>query len=127
MSPEYGADLALSSPSTTKTLRYLRRHRPTQPQLVERVEALLQGAAALPHGRHVRPGYTVPLALDLSTVEPSLAGPTRPQDRVPAGRVGRSFDRDLPGMVDYAGFDCVGLAEWTRSVEGRPRRRTWSR
>ena len=53
--------------------------------------ALHQGAGALPTGDGPEPVYTETLDFDLSAVEPSLAGPRRPQDRVSLPKVGQSF------------------------------------
>jgi aconitate hydratase len=81
MSPEFGSTCAIF-PIDEETLRYLTLsgRPPEQVRLVEdyaRAQGLwrVQGAAAA--------DYTAVLELDLSTVEPSLAGPSRPQDRVP--------------------------------------------
>src|SRR5262249_35154390 len=46
--------------------------------------------------------YSDTLTLDLATVEPSLAGPKRPQDRVRLGDVKKSFAAELPGMLAAA-------------------------
>ena len=43
--------------------------------------------------------YTDVLELDLATVEPSIAGPKRPQDRVVLSEAGRSFDEALPTLL----------------------------
>ncbi|MFY9645469.1 MAG: aconitate hydratase AcnA, partial [Terriglobales bacterium] len=43
--------------------------------------------------------YSELLSLDLATVEPSLAGPKRPQDRVVLSRAGESFEKALPGLM----------------------------
>jgi aconitate hydratase len=89
MSPEFGSTVAIF-PIDDRTLEYLRltgRH-PEQIALVE-VYAKAQGlfrTDATPD-----PQFTDVLRLDLSKVEPSLAGPKRPQDRVPLGDVKRSF------------------------------------
>ena len=82
MAPEYGATCGIF-PVDDETLRYLRltgRGRGDRSQLVE---AYAQGAGAVPR-RERRPRPTTPttLELDLGSVEPSLAGPKRPQDRV---------------------------------------------
>src|SRR5213593_3769521 len=45
------------------------------------------------------PEYSDTLSLDLATVEPSLAGPRRPQDRVPLRDVARSFHLVLPALM----------------------------
>jgi aconitate hydratase len=81
MSPEFGSTCAIF-PIDEETLRYLKLSgRPAaQIQLVEdyaRAQGLWRSNGAVPAQ------YTDVLELDLSTVEPSLAGPSRPQDRVP--------------------------------------------
>ena len=80
MSPEYGSTCAIF-PIDDETLRYLRftGRKDEQVALVE-AYAKEQG---LWHDPSVEPAYSETLELDLSTVEPSLAGPKRPQDRVP--------------------------------------------
>jgi aconitate hydratase len=45
------------------------------------------------------PEYTSALELDLGTIEPSVAGPRRPQDRLPLTQLSGAFDRDLPGLL----------------------------
>jgi aconitate hydratase len=94
MCPEYGATSALF-PVDDQTLRYLRMTgRPSELlQLVERYckeQGLFRvdGAAV--------PTFSELLDLDLATVEPSLAGPRRPQDRVALGRVWDSFTGTFP-------------------------------
>ncbi len=80
MSPEYGSTCAIF-PIDDETLRYLEftgRDR-DQVALVE-AYARAQGLFHDPDGAH--PEYSETVELDLSTVRPSLAGPTRPQDRV---------------------------------------------
>jgi aconitate hydratase len=80
MAPEYGATCGLF-PIDAETLRYLELSgRP--PEVIRLVEAYakVQGMFHGPGAPEAR--YSDTLALDLSTVEPSLAGPRRPQDRV---------------------------------------------
>jgi aconitate hydratase A / 2-methylisocitrate dehydratase len=88
MSPEYGATCAFF-PVDDETLRYLRLtgRREDHVRLVE-VYCKAQG---LFHEAGAPPAYSRIVELDLSTVEPSLAGPRRPQDRLPLGRVKRAF------------------------------------
>ena len=80
MSPEYGSTCAIF-PIDDETLRYLRftGRADDQVNLVE-VYAKTNG---LWHDASVEPEFSETLELDLSTIEPSLAGPKRPQDRVP--------------------------------------------
>ncbi len=96
MSPEYGATAALS-PIDEATLAYLRfSHRaPERVSLVERY-AKEQGmfGASLDAGC-----YTTVLELDLAGMEPSLAGPRRPQDRVPLAQAASQFAQALPSLA----------------------------
>jgi aconitate hydratase len=80
MSPEYGSTCAIF-PVDDETLAYLRLTG-RDPALVDLVEAYAK-AQGLWHDPDHEPDYSERLELDLSTVEPSLAGPKRPQDRVP--------------------------------------------
>ncbi len=89
MCPEYGATVAIF-PIDEMTLEYLRftGREAAQVELVERY-AKAQGlfrTASTPEA-----AYSAMLELDLGTVEPSLAGPRRPQDRVPLNRAKSSF------------------------------------
>jgi aconitate hydratase A / 2-methylisocitrate dehydratase len=100
MSPEYGATAALW-PIDDQTLAYLRlTGRPAATlDLVERY-AKTQGLFRT--NQTPDPSFTETLELDLSTVEPSVAGPRRPQDRVALKDMGSSFeavygDEDAPG------------------------------
>ncbi|MBX6363968.1 MAG: aconitate hydratase, partial [Gemmatimonadetes bacterium] len=95
MSPEYGATCAIF-PVDAETLRYLRfTGRPEwRVQLVERYMKE-QGLFHTPDAQP--PVFTDTLSLDLATVEPSIAGPRRPQDRVPLSRAAQSFRDALPG------------------------------
>jgi aconitate hydratase len=89
MAPEYGATCAIS-PIDARTLDYLRLtgRSPAHLALVERY-AKEQGLFHEPGGD--RPVFSETLVLDLSTVEPSIAGPTRPQDRVALSGARRAF------------------------------------
>ncbi|HEX3425276.1 MAG TPA: aconitate hydratase [Acidimicrobiales bacterium] len=88
MSPEYGSTCAIF-PIDDETLRYLAftGRPPSQVALVE-AYAKEQG---LWHDPSHEPRYSEHLELDLATVEPSLAGPTRPQDRVPVSEAKARF------------------------------------
>jgi aconitate hydratase len=79
MSPEYGSTCAIF-PIDDETLRYLALTG-RSPERIALVEAYAK-AQGLWHDPASEPDYSERLALDLSTVVPSLAGPTRPQDRV---------------------------------------------
>jgi len=105
MAPEYGATMGFF-PVDNQTLAFLRATgRPkSQVELVERYckeQGLFRG-----DGDQI--DYTKRLSLDLGTVEPSLAGPKRPQDRVPLHEMKESFHAALTAPVGKSGF---GLSE----------------
>jgi aconitate hydratase len=96
MCPEYGATVAIF-PIDAMTLDYLRLtgREESQVQLVEDY-ARAQGLFRTDDSPEAV--YTETLELDLSTVEPSLAGPKRPQDRVALNRAKAAFHAALPTM-----------------------------
>ncbi len=96
MSPEYGSTVAIF-PIDDETLNYLRftGRDESQVQLVE-AYAKTQG---LWHDPAAEPRYSERLELDLSTIVPSLAGPKRPQDRVPLDQAKALF---RTALNDYA-------------------------
>ena len=80
MSPEYGSTVTIF-PIDNQTLRYLRTSgRP--PELVDLVEAYAK-EQGMWHDPSVEPVYSETLTLDLSSVRPSISGPSLPQQRVP--------------------------------------------
>ncbi|MNZ29772.1 Aconitate hydratase 1 [compost metagenome] len=94
MAPEYGATCGFF-PVDDITLGYLRLSgRPDE--TVQLVEAYSKAQGLWREPGH-EPLFTDSLALDLSSVEASLAGPRRPQDRVPLPQVPQAFD-DLLGL-----------------------------
>jgi aconitate hydratase len=88
MSPEYGATCGFF-PVDDETLRYLRLTGRSDERLAL-VEAYCK-ENMLWHDSSEPATYTQVVELDLSTVEPSLAGPRRPQDRIPLTRAKESF------------------------------------
>ncbi|HYI67432.1 MAG TPA: aconitase family protein, partial [Candidatus Limnocylindrales bacterium] len=93
MAPEYGATMGFF-PIDDETLRYLSRTGRTaaEVQLVERYtkeQGLFRTNGTPP------PLFTSVVELDLSSVEPSLAGPKRPQDRIPLAAMKQAWRRDL--------------------------------
>jgi aconitate hydratase len=92
MSPEYGATCGFF-PVDEETLRYLRLTGRSAEQ-VELVEAYCRGQGLFHDPDHT-PEYSQVVELDLGDVEPSLAGPRRPQDRVPLTEAKASFLESL--------------------------------
>ncbi|WP_433516638.1 aconitate hydratase AcnA [Nonomuraea sp. CA-143628] len=88
MSPEFGSTAALF-PIDAETIRYL-RFTGRDAEHADLVESYAK-AQGLWHHPQSPPAYTADLDLDLSTVVPSIAGPRRPQDRVPLDAAKAAF------------------------------------
>jgi aconitate hydratase len=97
MSPEFGSTVAIF-PIDDRTLEYLRlTGRP--PEQIALVDAYAKAQGLFRTSTTPEPEFAETLALDLATVEPSLAGPRRPQDRVALAEVKRSFAGALQDWV----------------------------
>jgi aconitate hydratase len=103
MSPEYGATIGFF-PVDEQTCRYLRQTARPEQQ-VQALEAYFraQGCFGAPMPGQV--DYTSVIDLDLSSVEPSVAGPKRPQDLVKLPQLGRSFNETLVRPVSEGGYN----------------------
>jgi aconitate hydratase len=89
MAPEYGATIGFF-PVDAVTLEYLRlTNRP--PELVDLVEAYSKAQGLFLTADSPEPAYSDTLALELSKVTPSMAGPKRPQDRIDLPNVKENF------------------------------------
>ncbi len=97
MSPEYGSTIAIF-PIDDMTLEFLRLTGRSEAQ-VELVEAYAKAQQLFRTDETVDPVYTNGIELDLGSVEPSLAGPRRPQDRVPLRQASASFGTSLAAML----------------------------
>src|SRR5260221_5618854 len=110
MSPEYGSTCTIF-PVDDETLRYLRATgRPDDLVALVETYAKEQG---LWHDPTVRPVYDETISFDLSTVEPSLAGPARPQDRVSLSGAPASFEQALlalPPVESASSTASVGVS-----------------
>ena len=96
MAPEYGATCGIF-PIDAQTLKYLAlTGRPER--LIAEVEAYYRAQGLFHEPGTPEAEYTDTLELDLATVEPSLAGPKRPQDRVTLGAVKEDFAKQLAIM-----------------------------
>ena len=108
MSPEYGSTVAIC-PIDLMTLDYLRLTG-REPGQVALVEAYAKAQGMFGAGAE-EPVYAAVIEFDLSEVEPSIAGPRRPQDRVPLTQAKTSFARTLDEFP--AGRSAPGAANGT--------------
>ncbi len=99
MSPEYGATIGFF-PVDDQTLKYLRMSGRSEEQ-VNLVEAYCKEQGLFRTEATPEPHFSDVLDLDLAEVEPSLAGPRRPQDRVPLHASKITFRRDLAKEVAH--------------------------
>ena len=111
MCPEYGATASLF-PVDQQTLRYLETTGRDR-QLIELVERYTREQGMFRTDESATPVFDELLELDLDAVEPSVAGPKRPQDRVPLPKVWQSFKtafamEEGPSNNDVARFDSEG-------------------
>ena len=97
MAPEYGATCGIF-PVDAETLRYLRLTGRSDEQIAL-VEAYYEEQGLFHTGESPEAEYSQTIALDLATVEPSVAGPKRPQDRVLLKDTAESFARQLPTLL----------------------------
>jgi len=105
MAPEYGATLGFF-PVDEKTIEYLEKTgRETHAQLTEKYTR----ENGLFYTGEQDPTYTEILELDLSTIQPSLAGPTRPQDRVVLNHMRQNFQTTLDNDRDSSKKKCVEI------------------
>jgi len=130
MSPEFGATASLF-PVDEQTLRYL-RETGRDPGHVDFVERYCKEQGIFRTDESEIPMFSEMLELDLATVEPSVAGPKRPQDRVPVSRIWESFtavwnsstnakpaengddptlDDEVPRLVEEGGIDPAAITE----------------
>ena len=102
MCPEYGATIGFF-PVDEETLAYLRLTG-RDASLVDLVERYTRAAGLFYSDRTPEPLFSERLGLDMSTVVPSLAGPKRPQDRVPLSQAKQSFQAYLTKPTAEQGF-----------------------
>ena len=97
MAPEYGATCGIF-PVDAETLRYLRLTGRSEEQIAL-VEAYYKDQGLFHTSSSPEADYTQTLELDLASVEPSVAGPKRPQDRVLLKDAAASFQQQLPALL----------------------------
>ncbi len=98
MAPEYGATCGFF-PIDAETIRYL-TFTGRDPERIKLVEAYARAQGLWRHADSPAPTFSDTVELDLDSVEPSLAGPKRPQDRVALTQVKTGFAEALPGLTD---------------------------
>jgi len=97
MAPEYGATIGYF-PIDDETLRYLQLTG-RDPELIKLVESYAKEQGMFRTDSSPDPMFTDSLELDLGSVVPSLAGPRRPQDRVPLTESKQAFREALPSLM----------------------------
>ncbi len=105
MAPEYGATMGFF-PVDAETLRFLRQTGRTDEE-VDRVERYAKVQGIFRNAETADPEYSDTLELELETVEPSLAGPKRPQDRIALSNMKSAFQKALTAPTKERG---LGLA-----------------
>ncbi len=103
MAPEYGATMGFF-PVDDKTLDYFKGTGRTKAE-IELFEAYFKAQKLFGVPKAGQIDYSQTLTLDLGSVEPSLAGPKRPQDRIPLGSVKTQFEALFSKPVAEAGFN----------------------
>jgi aconitate hydratase len=116
MAPEYGATMGFF-PVDAETLRYLTLTG-RSPELVETVSQYMRAQGLFRTDNSPDPAFTDTLELDMSTVEPSLAGPKRPQDRIRLSGMREKFHEALVAPVDQRGF-ALSASDLAKRVEIR--------
>jgi aconitate hydratase len=97
MAPEYGATCGIF-PIDKESLKYLKLTGRSEEQIAL-VEAYAREQGLFHDAKTPEAEYSELLSMDLATVEPSLAGPKRPQDRVVLSKAGESFAQALPALI----------------------------
>jgi aconitate hydratase len=111
MAPEYGATCGFF-PVDAQTLDYMRRTARPEEQ-VRLVEAYCRAQGLFLQDGTPEPQYSNVLELDMGTVEPALAGPKRPQDRIVLGDVKGAFAKALPAIAGKELADAAQATPWT--------------
>jgi len=115
MAPEYGATVGFF-PIDGETLTYLRMtgREDEHVGLVERYARL----QALFYDDSTKPSYSEVIELNMNTVEPSIAGPTNPEDRIPLSNAKRSFAESMSAYLRQKGLETEVIDETVWFYEG---------
>jgi aconitate hydratase len=103
MAPEYGATTGFF-PVDNETLNYLRKTGRSEDQ-IDLVEQYYKEQGMFRTKDSIEPEYTDVLELDLSTVEPSVAGPKRPQDRIPLSNLKQKWNTLITAPIKQGGYE----------------------
>ncbi|MCZ2121945.1 MAG: aconitate hydratase AcnA [Anaerolineales bacterium] len=103
MAPEYGATIGYF-PVDKETLRYMRLTGRSE-ETIALTEAYARAQGLFHDASMPEPEFTDTLELDLGSVVPSLAGPKRPQDRIPMVELKETFNKILSAPVKERGFE----------------------
>ena len=101
MAPEYGATMGFF-PVDDVTVRYMNQS--NRGEFADLIETVLQHQDLYRQDVTEEPEYTVELTLDLSTIDSTLAGPKRPQDRISLRDLKAKFAESLTAPLDKRGF-----------------------
>ena len=117
MAPEYGATMGYF-PVDRATLAFLRATGRAETD-VARTEAVARALRLFRDPGDPLPGYDATLEIDLSRIEPAMAGPRRPEQRVALSDVASTFSFALARPVDADGFGAVATAGIDCTVGGK--------
>jgi aconitate hydratase len=123
MSPEYGATCGIF-PVDQVTLDYLRFTGRSEEQ-VALVEAYMKEQGLFHTAESPEPDFTDTLELDLNTVQPSIAGPRRPQDRILLSQAKKAFHEALPSLKPSAGPVATAKDAAITTAPGKPDVGVW--
>src|ERR1017187_641180 len=115
MAPEYGATCGIF-PIDKESVRYLKLTGRSDEQIAL-VEAYAREQGLFHDENTPEAEYSELLTLDLATVEPSLAGPKRPQDRVILSQAGESFNQALPSLIKPKSSAATASATATQTAK----------
>jgi aconitate hydratase len=120
MAPEYGATMGFF-PVDAESINYLKFTGRSE-KTVSFVETYLKHQGLFHSASTPEPVFTDTLELDLSTVEPSIAGPKRPQDRVLLAKAKPSYRTSLVEMLETKGtpIDKATAAQWANEGGANP-------
>jgi aconitate hydratase len=115
MSPEYGATCGIF-PVDKESLKYLKLSGRTAEQIAL-VEAYCREQGLFHDDKTPEAEYSELLNLDLASVEPSIAGPRRPQDRVVLSQAADSFNNALPSLIKPKASGAIASATATQTAK----------